>query len=189
MRQPTVANTQDSREHVRSNVFLSAALVAGDVCLPVRIRNISTMGALLDGQSLPSEGAPVELRRGQLNAVGRIAWLQDKHCGIRFDNRIATEPWVRRVEHAGQRKVDVVVAAVRAGNVARVDQTFEMGSGLDDISAELSRINEELATLPNLTLDLAEKLIRLDVIAQRLRNWLSQDRSLACVRGASEQSS
>ena len=172
MQQSSAANTQDSRVHARSNVFLSASLAVGDASAPVRIRNISAIGAKLDGESLPAEGAVVRLRRGALTAGAQVAWKNQNYCGIRFEHPIDIAPWVRRVEHLGQHRVDLMVAALKAGEDAVVGQS-PTGS-IGEISLELCRTTEELVDLPGLTIDLAEKLLRLDAAVQRLREWVQR---------------
>jgi hypothetical protein len=64
----------NNRSELRSNLFLSAELVVGPAALPVRVRNLSPHGALVDGGSLPPAGASVRLVRGDLSAEGEIAW-------------------------------------------------------------------------------------------------------------------
>ena len=169
------ANTQDPREHVRSNVFLSAVLAQGAQSKPVRVRNISAMGALLDGTALPGAGTAVRLRRGNLCITGQVAWLDKSLCGVRFDQPIDVEPWVRRVEHLGQRRVDHVVAAWRTGGAipSETEPAISNIGRLDEISAELTRLSIEFADFPGLTVELAERLLKLDAVAQRLRNWVS----------------
>ena len=76
---------KDPRADIRSNVFLSATLLAAGVTLPVRIRNISPTGVLLDGAGLPPQGSVIHLRRGSLSVGGEIAWQRDGQCGVRFD--------------------------------------------------------------------------------------------------------
>ena len=61
------------RSQGRANVFLSAAIVVGASSVPVRVRNLSTRGAFVDGNSLPSAGASFRLVRGQLSADGEVA--------------------------------------------------------------------------------------------------------------------
>ena len=75
----------ESRGGHRSNVFLAATLVVAGTSVPVRVRNISARGALIDGGKLPPEGTAIELRRGSLAATGAIAWHVSGQCGVRFD--------------------------------------------------------------------------------------------------------
>ena len=69
------------RSQGRANVFLSAAIVVGASSVPVRVRNLSTRGAFVDGNSLPSAGASFRLVRGQLSADGEVAWAAHGHAG------------------------------------------------------------------------------------------------------------
>lgn len=172
--QPAIAaKSQDPRQQIRSSVFLSAVLAHKGGSKPVRVRNISVTGALLDGTNLPLEGAAVQLRRGNLCAAGEVAWQGRDNCGIRFNEPIDLEPWVSRVGHAGQRRVDNILATLRAGDVPDDAVEENGGAALKNISAELTAISEDLGNLPDSKLELAEWVLRLDAIAQRLRNLVA----------------
>jgi hypothetical protein len=159
----------DSRSATRSNVFLAALLVTDSSSFPVRIRNLSPRGALLDGSSLPTAGLTVRLVRGGLTAQGRIAWQAGNQIGISFDDQIEVDQWVQRVGHAGQQRVDFVVAALRRDEgPAEVAEPMELPS-LASISSELDQICVRLASTPGLTVQLAEDLLRLDGLAHALR--------------------
>lgn len=171
------ANTQDPREHVRSNVFLSAVLDCGTVSSPVRVRNISAMGALLETKDSFHEGAPIILRRGDLRASGHIAWSDQGSCGIRFRHPIHIARWIKRVEHAGQRRVDEVVARVRSGQSVTEDSAFGAEppslAELEEIAEELTQLSQDLANTSDLAVERGEELVRLDTLAQRLQSWVT----------------
>ena len=76
-----------------------------------------------------------------------------------------------RVGHSGQHRVDNVLAALRTGHKLNAEQGHKVG--IDEISAELTRISEDLGDLPDLTMQLAEKVLQIDAVAQRLRNWIA----------------
>jgi hypothetical protein len=162
----------ESRTDHRSNVFLTATLVMAGASVVVRVRNISVRGALIDGTGLPPQGAAVALRRGSLIAHGEIAWPTGGGCGIRFDTDIDVASWTRRVEHPGQQTVDEMVALIRrpaaSDAVSRVPATQE--DSIASISADLVEACERIAARPELVEVLAEELLRLDAIAQRLSN-------------------
>ena len=82
-------------------MFLSASLIAGAVSLPVRVRNLSPRGALVDGGIAPPARARIRLERGELGADGEIAWVANGQVGFRFDCDIEVADWVQRVGHAG----------------------------------------------------------------------------------------
>ena len=175
----------ESRGGRRSNVFLTATLVMARGTVAVRVRNISARGALLDGSNLPPEGAVVDLRRGSLVAHGQIAWRTDDECGVRFDADVDVASWTKRVEHSGQQAVDEIVALVRrpavtskvspVPPVSLVHATDEDSLAL--ISADLAEACERLAARPDLVKAFAEDLLKLDAIAQRLRNIVQKGRT------------
>lgn len=161
---------KDPRADIRSNVFLAATLLAAGVTLPVRIRNISPTGALLDGAGLPPEGSVIHLRRGSLTVDGEVAWQKDGLCGVRFDAGVVVNDWVRRTEHKGQARVDEMVALVRNAPSALggAAATQESADSLRSISADLTSSCERLASLPDVVAACGEEILRLDAIAQRL---------------------
>lgn len=161
----------ENRSEGRSNVFLTAALETAAGSAPVRIRNLSSVGALVDGASLPPLGAKVRLLRGRLRADGEIVWQDKANCGIRFDHAITVMEWVQRPGHSGQQRVDGIVAAIRSSDpVPRELQHLSVADeSLAAISKALDEICERLARTPNMSIEMGEELLRLDAIGQSLR--------------------
>ncbi len=58
----------------RTNLPLSATIEAGALKAPVRIRNMSANGAMLDGAALPPVGAALTLRRADLDIGATVIW-------------------------------------------------------------------------------------------------------------------
>lgn len=158
----------DHRSQGRSNVFLSASLVVGAVPLPVRVRNMSRTGALLDGASLPTVGASVRLVRGELNAEGEIAWQRDRFAGIRFSGEVDVGGWVKKVGHSGQQRVDSAIAALRRNEAIPASADTQAPS-LGQIGADLQAICERLAGSPIMMIEFGEDLVKLDTLAQTLQ--------------------
>lgn len=159
----------DHRSQGRSNVFLSASLIVGGVTLAVRVRNMSHRGALLDGPSLPQPGAAVRLVRGTLSADGQIAWQRGNQAGLRFVREIDVAAWVKRVGHAGQQRVDDAIAALRRNEPAPANLDAAPMPSLALLSEELQMICDRLANSATLTAQFGEELVKLDTLAQRLR--------------------
>lgn len=154
----------DHRSQSRSNVFLSASLAAGDGTLPVRVRNLSARGALVDGASLPPAGAKIRLVRGALSADAVVAWQANGQAGIRFTGEINVVDWVSRPGHPGQQRVDDAFAALRQSRPFPCN-----GQGLpslDRIRSELDAICARIAASPGMTVELGEELVRLDALAR-----------------------
>jgi hypothetical protein len=172
----TLQPDANHRSQPRSNVFLSAALIVGTAAVPVRLRNLSTRGALLDGPSLPPAGSRVRVLRGELSADGEIAWQDQSQAGLRFSGEIEVEKWVQRIGHRGQQRVDETVAALRAHE--RAPLTERSGDpSLAELSEELDRICQRLADSPAMTVELAEELLRLNGLAGSLQRLAGREQS------------
>lgn len=68
----------------RANVLLAATLDVSGTSLPVKLRNLSEQGALIQAERLPVEGSEVLFRRNDLAVPGRIAWVDGHHAGVAF---------------------------------------------------------------------------------------------------------
>jgi hypothetical protein len=79
------------RQWPRQLMILSARLstVTSDVL--VRIRDLSSGGARIEGEDLPMPGTDVMLKRGVVDAFGTIAWVSGNQAGIEFDEPIGAE--------------------------------------------------------------------------------------------------
>ncbi|MEO6247346.1 MAG: PilZ domain-containing protein [Sphingomicrobium sp.] len=88
--------TQNRRSR-RSNVLLSASIELSGVSLPVKLRNLSSEGALIEGDKLPVEGSEVVFRKAELSLSGRIAWVEGKRAGLSFAENLAPELVLRHI--------------------------------------------------------------------------------------------
>lgn len=107
----------DARAASRSSLYLAAALYCDGASSPVKIRNISSAGALLEGMPVPDAGSLVQLVRGDLIVHGLIAWADDKRCGIKFSGTVDVQQWRAAPGNSEQQRVDDVVRLVKAGAV------------------------------------------------------------------------
>lgn len=170
---PLTKTETELRIHSRSNVFLMAVL-DGAGSRPVRVRNLSAGGALVEGAKLPAAGVRASLKRGSLNAPGEIAWTRGQHCGIRFDEAADVDEWIQRVGPEHQQRIDEVIDDYRNGAVCSSRIALVKGPNLratlEDIGAELMQIAERISNLPDLSLELAEELVRIEAAAHRIRS-------------------
>jgi len=162
----------EDRRQSRSNVFLSATLASDGRSVPVRVRNLSARGALLEGPGLVRAGTRVRLMRGSLAADGEIAWDADRQAGIRFNGTIDVAAWIKRVEHSGQQSVDAVVATLRSEAPASAGFDPQKPS-LARIVLELDSICERLAGSPSMSVEVGEELVRLEALARTLEQIVS----------------
>ena len=165
---PSTNPSNETRTSPRSNVFLTAALAIEGASRPVRIRNLSVNGALLEGDDFPPEGQTALLRRGSLCVHGEVAWHSGKFCGLRFDRDIRVHEWIKRAGPEAQRRIDAAIAHHRSGRAVSLDPPPARPGSTRSITDELLRICERVASLPNMSIELAEELIRIEALARLL---------------------
>jgi hypothetical protein len=134
----------------RSNIFVMAALYsAGRSVTPVRVRNISTTGALIEAAVLPPAGTHVRLGRASLSASGTLVWVENAKAGMRFDDPVAVADWLPQGRRGfGQQFVDELFHQKRLGAARKVFPGADGGSLADELlelRACLERAAEELA--------------------------------------------
>ncbi len=91
------SNIPQNRQSRRSNVLLAASIEASGASHPVKLRNLSTEGALIEGDELPVEGSEVVFRRNELSVNSRVAWVHGRHAGVAFRRPIAQEDVLRNI--------------------------------------------------------------------------------------------
>lgn len=146
------APASDHRIEPRSNIFVIATLYTGSGSAPVRVRNMSRSGALIEGAILPAVDSPVQLCRGSLNVTGQVVWLDQRKAGLRFDCHVVVADWLPNGKRAGQQLIDEVVHQVRLGGgpaAVSPPPVSPMAGALHDellaLSASLQRAAEGLA--------------------------------------------
>lgn len=72
----------------RRSVMIAARMRSGSSWSDVCIRNVSSRGLLLSAEMAPSVGTYVEIRRGSMAIIGRIAWNKAPFFGLRAQDRI-----------------------------------------------------------------------------------------------------
>ena len=90
-------SSSQNRKTRRSNVLMSASLELSGTSVPVKLRNLSEDGALVEGDGLPVEGASVQFRKGDLSVPGRVAWVNGKQAGVSFAQNLNTEQVMRHI--------------------------------------------------------------------------------------------
>lgn len=162
------------RNAPRKNLFLSSLLETGASPLPVRIRNLSVSGALIEGQQLVAEGAQVTLKRGRLSAAAEIVWFSGKRAGVRFSVPIELAEWLPTGSQLDQANLDQTIMEIRSGGGFRHEHSDALPP--EDILSE--RLVQELEGVAR-ALDLvAEELIAEPLVLLRHSGAL-QDLSAA----------
>lgn len=179
--------------------MLSATIAAGAFKIPVRIRNLSETGAMIEGATFPPLGTILTLYRADLEITATVIWIAVGRCGIAFIGRASVDEWVAGVrrpggqEERGQTGVDTIQAALRSG----ASQQSEIAPAAHrPVNVELldGRIAEELAYVRRLLDTISDELSDDPIMLQRhSRNLQSLDAAgqllghLASVIGAHDR--
>ena len=91
------SNSPQNRKARRSHVLMSASLELSGTSVPVKLRNLSADGALVEADTLPVEGASILFRKGDLTVQGHVAWAKTRHAGISFARKLDPDQVLRHV--------------------------------------------------------------------------------------------
>ena len=166
----------EARTETRTNMFVMAAIRSAAAEGPVKIRNLSPGGALIEGAVLPSINERFELRRGSLGVAGTVSWRTDERAGLRFDVPVRVRDWLPQGSRKDQQMVDAMIHQVRASapTLPAIQPAPVLVAGAPDRNQILSLIQgleelgDELAMDPALIERLGTKLQILDRAAQLL---------------------
>ena len=86
-----------NRRSRRAPVLLAASVEIAGVDQPVKLRNLSQEGALIEGEHLPLEGSTTFFQRNDLRVKGRIVWVAGRFAGLAFARPLEREQVLRNV--------------------------------------------------------------------------------------------
>lgn len=73
-----------NRRSQRAKVLMRAILDVAGMELPVRLRDVSREGALVEGDRLPIEGTSFIFRSRDVEVPASVAWVEGNRAGIAF---------------------------------------------------------------------------------------------------------
>lgn len=174
---------QMQRAMPRARLFLSATIHFDRGSAAIRLRDLSTTGARIEGSRLPEVGATMQITRGSLQENGTVIWRNPKGCGVRFDKPVVLNDWMPGLVARDQNVVDEMVAAVRSGDSdvlpfpsSLAPPPVPLNGMLPQRLAEelayvgrlLESLGDDLCNEPLVVMRHAEKLQNLDISAQIL---------------------
>ncbi len=169
---------RDARREPRTSLFAMATLYAGLGSWAVKVRDLSSRGALVEGGDIPPPGTSVRLCRGSLTIMGEIVWCRAGRAGLRLESSLAIAEWLPGSRAtAPQQRVDEIVQQVRAsGTMPSLSPGHHPTLQSNKLSAvELTRLRiaiealaEDLAADAHVVNRHMSKLQTLDVAAQAL---------------------
>lgn len=165
----------EDRVAPRTNLLLAATAEVDGRSLPVRIRNLSETGALIEGAGLPDAGMALVLMRGDLQVAATVAWASGGRRGVRFGGPTPVNEWTggkpRAIDCTGlrdQRRVDSIQAEARAdtpaGRALRAPETPPPPPASPDLDRRLA---DELGYVQRLLEGLGDELIADLLLIQR----------------------
>lgn len=166
----------EGRASPRTNLLLAATVEAGGLAIPVRIRNLSETGALIEGAGLPDTGMPLVLRRGELQISATVAWAAGGRRGVKFDGPTPVNEWTggkpRPLDCTGlrdQRRVDAIQAEARAGSAPAAAQQPSATKASPQVPGPDfdARLADELGYVQRLLESLGDELITDSFLVQR----------------------
>jgi hypothetical protein len=137
----------NNRLELRNNMFVMATLYANGGSTPVRIRNMSPHGALIEAAVPLATGAAVRLTRGSLSVAGSVMWAEQLKAGLRFAAPIAVGEWLPQGKPgSGQQLVDELVHQARLGALPAQSAAPDSTQSLPalDVPGELIRLHQLL---------------------------------------------
>lgn len=175
------AHADCKRAEPRTNMFVMAKLVFSGTTNPVKIRNMSPSGALIEGPALPTEGMACCLSRADMELDANVVWVRANKVGLKFRQRAHIADWYPAARRT-QSEVDAAVAQARAELASPVRATTAeaspqapiMASALsaDEVRATadaLAALADDLADEPAVVARFMAKLQTLDIGVQTLR--------------------
>lgn len=185
----------------RTFLMLAATLRHGGTILPVRIRNVSETGALIEGEGLPESGETIHLSRGETEIDGVIAWAAGLRRGVHFTAPVPVDTWRAGkpiVPQPGQGRVDRIQAAARAGEgsgslpqppseerwIAQLDK--RVGEEIAFVQRLIEALGDELVADPAILHRHAQALQNIDLASQilgHLARVMSTSERAEAVRG------
>jgi PilZ domain len=170
------APSPEHRLESRSNIFVMATVYAAGSPTPVRVRNMSQSGALVEATGLPPAGTSIRLSRGSLEVIGDIMWVDTNKAGLRFASPVRVADWLPVGKRgSSQQLIDELVHRARVGAAARTpslepfDQTnVSLADELSQLSCMLERAGEELASDSAVTMQHLAALQIIDGVTQSL---------------------
>jgi hypothetical protein len=85
------SGTTQNRRSRRSHLLMAATLEVSGRAIKVKLRNLSSEGAQVEGEHIPVEGTELLFRKGELAVAGSIIWTKGKQAGIRFVQKLETQ--------------------------------------------------------------------------------------------------
>jgi hypothetical protein len=140
---------------------------------PVKIRNMSSSGALIEGPGLPEGGTFIRLLRGRLVAPAYVIWSYGGRCGVRFALQVSVTEWMAPPSNREQQRIDDAIRLLKAGAIPLgpteaelANDEGQLGRDLRDVYRLLDAHGDSIACDPAYVTRFGEQLQNLDIALQ-----------------------
>jgi hypothetical protein len=170
----------EARADPRTNMFLGAVIRGDGLSVPVKVRNMSVTGALVEGAILPEQCAEVELVRGSLVVSATVAWCSHGRGGLRFSSLVCVRDWLAPQANGAQQRIDETVRVLKLGAVpmphrsgSQVETTsgprsVELGEDLLSVMRLVETLCDDLSSDDEIVIRHGEKLQNIDIALQTI---------------------
>ena len=93
---PNEPNPIGRRVRARARIALPATLETIDGLRRVNVRNLSAVGAMVEGSRFPGVGKTLVFKCFGIDALGVVVWEDGDRCGIEFHDPIGEEEVIRQ---------------------------------------------------------------------------------------------
>ena len=169
-------SAESQRREDRVSLFVMANLHAEARGGPVKLRNISPGGALIEGEVLPRRGSAVALCKGELTVPGAVVWRNANRAGLSFASPTDVSRWLPSAQ--AQRSASETFRRLKAEQAqhpgsrvtrAPLHTSFVSTEEMERAAAALDDLADILALDDRIVVEVASKLQSLDIAAQLLR--------------------
>lgn len=169
----------NKRRDLRTSMFVMAAIYSPSGSAPVKIRDMCSGGALIEGAVIPPHATLVRLSKGSLSVTGEVVWCKDGRAGLMFNSAVLVSDWLPQGRAIGpQQRVDEIVQQIKAAGAGASQgrgsapntpascrvSPVELAKGKEALEALANALSEE----PGFVELHAEKLQALDMVAHLL---------------------
>jgi hypothetical protein len=172
---PSADRGIEARSSPRTNLFLAAVLRGPKYSAPVKLRNMSSTGALVEAAAIPPVKSEVRLVRGSLMVPASVVWSTEGRCGLRFSSLVSVQEWMAPPANREQERVDEAVRLIKSGAIPfppapgpEIANQAQFGSDLRSIARLLELLAEHLVSNEETVLAHGDELQNLDVAVQTL---------------------
>jgi hypothetical protein len=98
-------------------MFVMATVYSNAGSAPVKLRDLSPTGALIEGGAIPAAGTSVTLCRGSLRVAGEVVWCARGRAGLKLCSEVTVSEWLPNGRSlAPQQRVDEAVQRLKAAS-------------------------------------------------------------------------